>query len=545
MADTEPTSALYACLTCRKQKRKCSRELPVCSLCKKNGRSCEYRVSDHNKSTPSDDPRPVIARSRSPINRPQSRQTVAPPSPSSSSITTATPSATHRQDASAWFFLDHYDFQRKKLTLPPPNAELPHEFSHVLETSSLMFNVDVYFNSVHTFLPIVSKLRLYRELSVSQNNLSADLTLLLIAMQLHTKSLHNGEPQNGKLYKTAKAACSHVECNNTLSVALLQATLLVALYEIEHAIYPAAYLTVGHCARLGLAMGLHNRKRAPQMLSTPTTSTEWEERRRSWWAVIVLDRYIHLGSRDRSFACEDARPEEILPVDEKHWDQGALALVQPLALSANNTVQASPFARTCQASHLLSRVLRHVNDRDANDEFRYQEASQLHRTLQALCTTIATESESMFEKSSDTMAKLPLFTANALCYSALLCLYELYCCAEGADPSQYSHPAFIEMQRLGIAGVKETSYNVYRFSQNIKSVAELGGMLKMSPLVCDCLYQAAANYAWLAGETSSEDDISKLATIKNVLGMLGKRWKLAGEYKNMIDHYEQSFMTPS
>jgi hypothetical protein len=116
----------------------------------------------------------------------------------------------------------------------------------------------------------VSKIRLYRELTASQDHLNADLALLLIAMQLHTKPANHKEPPNVDVYRAAKASCSFVETSNVFSVRLIQATLLIALYEIEHAIYPAAYLTVGHCARLGLAMGLHDKKRAPQMLNPPS-----------------------------------------------------------------------------------------------------------------------------------------------------------------------------------------------------------------------------------------------------------------------------------
>lgn len=31
-----------ACLACRRQKRKCSRDIPSCELCRKNQRLCEY-----------------------------------------------------------------------------------------------------------------------------------------------------------------------------------------------------------------------------------------------------------------------------------------------------------------------------------------------------------------------------------------------------------------------------------------------------------------------------------------------------------------------
>jgi hypothetical protein len=42
----------------------------------------------------------------------------------------------------------------------------------------------------------------------------------------------------------------------------------------------------------GLIMGLHDRKHAPQLFKEPDTWTLREEERRTWWAAIILDRYI-------------------------------------------------------------------------------------------------------------------------------------------------------------------------------------------------------------------------------------------------------------
>lgn len=68
---------------------------------------------------------------------------------------------------------------------------------------------------------------------------------------------------------------------------------------------------------------------------------EAEERRRVWWAVILLDRYvwlinrstlfspitypiryINIGGGNRPFACNDAKLDDLLPMDEESWDKG-------------------------------------------------------------------------------------------------------------------------------------------------------------------------------------------------------------------------------
>lgn len=189
-----------------------------------------------------------------------------------------------------------------------------------------------------------------------------------------------------------------------------------------------------------------------------------------------------------------------------------------------------PFGRTCQASHLLSRVLRHTSDRDSDIDFRCREALQLRRTVQALAATIANESEELLEHMNDATADLPLFTATALCHSALLHLYDTYCCTENTEANQMGCENLLEMQRLAISGLKEMPNTVFLFSKRLQAVTELGGMLRMSPLVCDCLYQAAATYLWYTLETGGQDYLPMANTIKDVLGILGTRWNSASKF---------------
>ena len=42
MSDPVDELAPQACVSCREKKRKCSREVPVCSLCRRNRRPCHY-----------------------------------------------------------------------------------------------------------------------------------------------------------------------------------------------------------------------------------------------------------------------------------------------------------------------------------------------------------------------------------------------------------------------------------------------------------------------------------------------------------------------
>lgn len=63
---------------------------------------------------------------------------------------------------------------------------------------------------------------------------------------------------------------------------------LIALYEIGHGIYPSAYVSIGTCARYGLALGLDRELNVFD--NSPRRWIELEEKRRAWWAVLILDR---------------------------------------------------------------------------------------------------------------------------------------------------------------------------------------------------------------------------------------------------------------
>jgi len=112
-----------------------------------------------------------------------------------------------------------------------------------------------------------------------------------------------------------------------------------------------------------------------------------------------------------------------------------------------------------------------------------------------------------------------------LCYSALLNLYDLYSCVEGEDNHRVGAPDQVEMQKIAIAGTKEVSRAVFRFSRSVRAVAELGGLLKTSPLIANCLYQAAVNYLLYIRETYRQECMPMVLEIKDLLEVLGTRWE--------------------
>jgi len=90
------------------------------------------------------------------------------------------------------------------------------------------------------------------------------------------------------LYMLVKSSIAVVEAANVHSLEIVQARLLVALFEIGHGIEPAAYISIASTARAAAAFGLNQ--------EPDSHPDEWvayrrhEERSRVWWGIVMLDR---------------------------------------------------------------------------------------------------------------------------------------------------------------------------------------------------------------------------------------------------------------
>lgn len=194
----------------------------------------------------------------------------------------------------AVFFLDAEVFTDATMTIPRSTMMVPTEVQSTLGTSILDIQdiVDRYFANIHTWLPFVSKKRMELTLSNPGIELTFDLALLLLSMKLITAIPARGPPSiRSPLYTLTKRYYSMVESSGLISLQTLQANILIAAYEIGHAVYPAAYLTTGNCARVGHTLGLNDRRNAPQILPKKGAWAEVEEIKRTWWAAMLLDRY--------------------------------------------------------------------------------------------------------------------------------------------------------------------------------------------------------------------------------------------------------------
>ena len=194
----------------------------------------------------------------------------------------------------ATYFLDsdsHYQVHPDRRDLRVP---VPTEILNVLSSTAAMRSLcDTYLRNTHNWLPMLSQKRIFQRVNDFSADTDTGLSLLLLCMKLVSEvPSKREETAITSLYCMVKELYSRAENSCLISLQLLQSAILIAIYEIGHGIYPAAYLSVGHAARLGIMIGLHDRKNATQLFKKAETWSQCEEERRTWWAVVILDRYV-------------------------------------------------------------------------------------------------------------------------------------------------------------------------------------------------------------------------------------------------------------
>lgn len=190
----------------------------------------------------------------------------------------------------ATYFLDAELFDQCRLSLPAQNFEIPPEaWSLIGDTSDIRATATDYFDTVHSYLPIISKRLFYQHLLNPLSTPGPDAVLLFLSMKLvMSVPLKAHDATRIPLYKFTKSLHHAVEGSGFPSIHVLQAGILIAFYELSHAIYPAALFSISTCSRYANLFGLDERS-----LRQRATSRDWleeEEKRRAWWALVILDR---------------------------------------------------------------------------------------------------------------------------------------------------------------------------------------------------------------------------------------------------------------
>ena len=197
------------------------------------------------------------------------------------------------------------------------------------------------------------------------------------------------------LYATVKSFINVLEASNDVSVDLAHCRVLVTFYEMGHGLHTAAYVSIAGSARLARTLGLH--RKPWRYLDADTDKIILEEKKRIWWAIANMDRFINLCLGDALFATNDSERRDPLPIEDLLWSElSDLVDLENVISSAPSLdtpfdTRVGQMARECQISHLAGRVVRHVFDPLPDQDFNVEEGFQLERTLKAYLPLLANE----------------------------------------------------------------------------------------------------------------------------------------------------------
>ncbi|KAF2727129.1 hypothetical protein EJ04DRAFT_506226 [Polyplosphaeria fusca] len=485
-------SSTNSCIPCRTGKRRCDRAQPTCSTCARVGRICVYDEAFAGVSVAESSAAPLGQSTTLPFHTASPFATVS----SGSTPRVATPLANF--DAFQW------SSTRQATVNTAVAVEVLRQFGSFDAISAVS---NTYFSDAHPRLPIVSPVRFRERLVGISPASAADFAALGLAMKVVLQApVEHVESMQTELYVMIKSVVSLLEATGYHSLETVQCMVLVAYYEFGHGLVANAALTVGSCARLARVIGLHK-----DGGSGGDRAIE-EERRRTWWAVVGLDRYIGMSTLESFPSTPSFTSSSPIPIDDDLWAQNLLPSSPPHTVSTPCSPTIGTFARECQVAYIISSVIRHAFDPSNDEAFQAEESAQLEKTLMAFLPLLLEEEE-----------KLSRFSvALGMCTSALFTLYD---CRLKRSLAQRAETA---------ARVNDLSAQYTEFLHRLLPETNSIGALQMSPYMPYCLYQCAVAQRRLADAGEGEYAKERYEWLVEVLGIFGKRWMVARRYLEMF-----------
>jgi hypothetical protein len=247
--------------------------------------------------------------------------------------------------------------------------------------------IEEYFKTANRWLPIIRRPKILVSVLDPSEHVNAEVVALLLAMKL-VLSWPGEKGADSRLYTLTRETLLALELAGSFSLTYLQSFVLVAMYEMGHAMFPNALTSTSACARYANALGI-----AGTMAVQGSHWMELEERNRIWWAILILDRMTNVPMGGRQLCTPDPGNDTFLPVDEESWDNGIFPIDHPQTLFSTPSLKNGRYARLAQAVNLLSTAFLHISSPDSGVRLDLDSITQLERTLIALVHLAAVEEE--------------------------------------------------------------------------------------------------------------------------------------------------------
>ena len=255
--------------------------------------------------------------------------------------------------------------------------------------------------TIDVWLPIISPQKYTEKLENISSDFSLELANLLLCMYLVTQQPGNSsgiKEMQSPVYFEAKTLLTSLTSSGNTTIEVIQAGVLLSLYEQGHGMIDVAQLTMSVCTRMAMKMKVVLRA-APELQNTDFG--------RLWWGLIILDRLtfsrpiIDIPNTVYRHLNQILSPEEIqltlgsssdgIPSMELPKDDEADAMMnRPITMRTISGISAAtrpatrlgPFCRASEASHLLGKVLDLVARSSYTNNMDEEQTRTLDKALQ-------------------------------------------------------------------------------------------------------------------------------------------------------------------
>ncbi|KAJ5669113.1 hypothetical protein N7462_010183 [Penicillium macrosclerotiorum] len=276
-----PSLAASVCITCKARKKKCDKLMPCCSYCAERKLECHYPQHNHGL------PHKPGGRRTTPMKMgiPASPRQSQPVADSSSLLLmdAMTQSALSEQiPKSTWLDLG--------ATKDPSLCRQAHRL--IEATGQYLDEISVrYFQGIHNFIPIISRTRFHTQLMSSGSSPQTDFSIQLLVICLLT--YHPGLAQRSSglisdsaLYLATRSVVAQAQAICPPSLHLIQALVLLAVYEYAHGQPELAFASIGGCARMARCLAMTQPSSLPISIVAGGAQLD-EEEVNTWWGIII------------------------------------------------------------------------------------------------------------------------------------------------------------------------------------------------------------------------------------------------------------------
>ncbi|PYH87096.1 hypothetical protein BO82DRAFT_299198 [Aspergillus uvarum CBS 121591] len=451
--------AKKACARCRSQKRRCDRVTPQCGLCRRLCQACHYEGL-------------VVS---------------SPSSISSSSLDAELPLETlsphHIKDAIA-----------KKLTSAPGNIFV------------------TYIQSIHPWFPIIAQ-KLQDQLPSSWNEASLDYTLLALCITLlctsPPPSLGDGALSGFQsTYLHVKSWIAVIEGLGIASLKIVQARVLVTLFEVAHGFYSAAYISIGTTVRAADALKDHA---YPSSSSSTSDESGKEEATAIGWAIRILDRYITMQSGHRPSLTRSSA-KEINDTNHIPWATG---------LEKDTRSPLWQLSRIFEASTLVDNIHNVLHNPTSEQAFNVEEIGLLVETSHSLRKLLLEEVEDADQIYSGGLG---------FCHTGLLLAYE------NGTKVQITDGQSLTCQTLATSSLNPLLTTITNMVYPFVSGTRTIDLDRLPPFIIFLVYKAAGlvtERMWM--ETDSSEALKKLRILRGFLKLVNARWLCCDYYLDLLN----------